>query len=72
MYRSICGLITCGEMNNRDSCGKQFTKDVHDRYTFKKLTLTMTPPTYREKSIMPNTVANNLYPLNGKEFELKT
>lgn len=71
-HQSVCGLTACGEMDDRSTCAKRFAIDVNYRYNFKKLSFTMTPPTSRAKNIMANTLSNDLYPLNSKEFEMKT
>lgn len=71
-HQSVCGITACGEIFDRGSCAKRFAIDVHYRYNFKKLSLTMVPTTNRSKNIMASTLSNDLYPLNGNEFELKT
>lgn len=71
-HQSVCGLIACGEIYERDSCAKRFAIDVNYRYNFKKVSFAMTPSSSRAKNIMVSTLSNDLYPLNAKEFELKT
>lgn len=69
--QSACGLVACGEMDDRSTCAERFTIDIHYRYNFKKLSFSMTPPTNRAKNVWPDTITHDLYPLKAKEFELK-
>lgn len=68
---SICSLIACTRMNDGSSCGRRFTVDVQDRYIIDKLNLSALVHMGRESTIFPNTLTNDLYPLNVGAFELK-
>lgn len=69
--QDVCSLIACVEMNNRNSCGKRFSKDVHHRYSFERLTLKTELKSSRGMKVMPNTLAHSLLPFNATEFEYK-
>lgn len=69
--QSYCSLIACTEMDDKSSCGKRFAVDVQERYKFDKLQLSAVFQMGRRSNIFPNTLTNDLYPLNVGAFEFK-
>ncbi|XP_031622311.1 vanin-like protein 1 [Contarinia nasturtii] len=70
--QDVCSLIACADMNDKLSCGVRFPKSqVHHRYKFTKLNLQTTFPMTKRMKIMPNTLTQELLPLNINEFDFK-
>lgn len=68
---SICSLIACTKMDDKNSCGKRFAGDVQHRYSIEKLNLNGIFQMDPESNVFPNTLTNDLYPLNVGAFEFK-
>lgn len=69
--RQICSLIACVEMNVKNSCGMRFAKTIQQRYTLKRLNLKATLSAGKGTGIMPSTLANDLYPIDTRDFDFK-
>lgn len=66
--QNICGLVTCTEMNSKDSCGTRLPmSQAQHRYNFKKLEIVTILPITNMK-IMPDTLTQELLPLETSEF----
>lgn len=70
--RSMCSLIACTEMDDKNSCGKRLTVKLQQRYTIVKLNLSGTIEMDRGSITLPLMLTQDLYPLNAGNFEFES
>lgn len=58
-------------MNEKNSCGKRFATGIQQRYTLKRLNLKATLSASNDIGILPSTIANDLYPLDTRDFDFQ-
>lgn len=72
LNQDVCSVIACREMGYDNTCGMRYpTSETHYRYKFIKLDLQTSIPSSNMTKVMPNTLTQELLPIQPTDFDYK-